>query len=152
MRLKTELDRYSKVSKREMSHWGEKTHDKTEIRHLYVEWRREEVNYWHVLTANLRQGGRHGCFPSHAVSNENAFLDVQLSKKMLQIISHRFISQHRAVRAGAMVTSIYSQHLTRQRTVRGTWNEGEEATEHKTKTSQCVDGETVRQQRLYCAL
>lgn len=75
-------------------------------------------SWWHFSAANLRQGGRHGRFPSHAVADEDALLDAQLGKEVFQIIRHRFIGQHWAVRAVAMVTGIYSQHLTGQGTVR----------------------------------
>lgn len=75
-------------------------------------------SWWHFSTANLRQGGRHGRFPSHAVADEDALLDAQLGKEVFQIIRHCFIGQHWAVRAVAMVTGIYSQHLTGQGTVR----------------------------------
>lgn len=53
---------------------------------------------------------------------------------MLQITAHRFIGQLRAVRAVAMVTGIYSQHLTGQRTVRKLGTGGKEPTERKQKT------------------
>lgn len=81
------------------------------------------------MAANLRQGGRHGRFASHAVADEDALLDVQLGEEVFQIIGHRFIGQFRAVRAVAMVTGIYSQHLTGQRTVRTLGKEGWGATE-----------------------
>lgn len=67
---------------------------------------------------NLRQGGDHRRFPAHAVSDENAFLDMQLGQEVFQILGHRLVGQHWAVRAVAMVTGIYSQHLTGQGTVR----------------------------------
>lgn len=69
-------------------------------------------------TTNLRQGGRHGRFPAHTVADEDTLLDAQLGEEVFQIVAHRFIGQHRAVRAVAVVTGIYSQHLTGQRTVR----------------------------------
>lgn len=72
----------------------------------------------HFSATHLRQGGRHGSFSSHAVANENAFLNAQLSQEMFQVFSHGFICQHWAVRAVAMITGIYSQHLTGQRIVR----------------------------------
>lgn len=49
---------------------------------------------------------------------EDAPLDAQLSEEVFQVTGHRFVGQHRAVRAVAVVTGIYSQHLTGQRTVR----------------------------------
>lgn len=76
-------------------------------------------NSWsHFSTTNLRQGGRHGRFPSHAVPDEDALLNAKLGEEVFQVIGHRFVRQRWAVRAVAMVTSIYSQHLTGQRTVR----------------------------------
>lgn len=43
---------------------------------------------------------------------------MQLSQEVLQVLGHRLVGQHWAVRAVAMVTGIYSQHLTGQVTVR----------------------------------
>lgn len=70
------------------------------------------------VTPNLRQGRDHRRLPAHAVSDENAFLDVQLSQEVFQILGHRVVGQHWAVRAVAMVTGVYGQHLTGQGTVR----------------------------------
>lgn len=70
------------------------------------------------VTPNLRQGGDHRRLPPHAVSDENALLNVQLSQEVFQILGHRLVGQHWAVRAVAMVTGIDSQHLTGQGTVR----------------------------------
>lgn len=107
---------------------------------------------WHFSTANLRQGSRHGRFPSHAVANENAFLDAQLSKEMFQIFGHRFIGQHRAVRAVAMVTGIHSQHLTGQRIVRALGMEGQRQKNCKLYPFLAPAQASEYKQRLYCAL
>lgn len=74
-------------------------------------------SWWPFRAAYLRQGSGHGRFPSHAVPDEDALLDVQLGEEVLQIAGHRLVGQHRAVRAVAMVTRVYRQHLTGQRTV-----------------------------------
>lgn len=50
--------------------------------------------------------------------DEDALLDMQLSQEVFQVLSHRLVGQHWAVRAVAVVTGIYSQHLTGQVTVR----------------------------------
>lgn len=78
---------------------------------------KEEVKM-RIKTPNLRQGGHHGRFPAHAVSDENAFLDMQLSQQVFQVLGHCLVGQHWAVRAVAMVTGIDGQHLTGQVTVR----------------------------------
>lgn len=52
------------------------------------------------------------------MADEDALLDVQLGQEVRHVVGHGFVGQHRAVRAAAMVASIYSQHLTGQRTVR----------------------------------
>lgn len=70
------------------------------------------------VTPNLRQGRDHRRLPTHAVSDENAFLNVQLSQEVFQILGHRLVGQHWAVRAVAVVTGIDSQHLTGQGKVR----------------------------------
>lgn len=66
------------------------------------------------------------------MADEDAFLDAQLGEQMLQVAGHRFVGEHRAVGAVAMVTGVYSQHLTGQRTVRTLGMEGKEATEPRT--------------------
>lgn len=70
------------------------------------------------MTANLHQGGCHGRLPSHAMSDQDTLLDAQLREEVFQITTHCFIGQLRAVGTVTMVTGIYSQHLTGQRTVR----------------------------------
>lgn len=67
------------------------------------------------------------------MADEDALLNAQLGEEVFQIVGHRFIRQRRAVRAVAMVTGIYSQHLTGQRTVRTLGMGGKEATERKQK-------------------
>lgn len=67
------------------------------------------------------------------MANENASLDVQLREEMLQIFGHRFVAQHGAVRAVAMVTGVHSQHLTGQRIVRAPGMEGKRRRSRKTK-------------------
>lgn len=119
------------------------------------------INSWpHFSIANLRQGGRHGRFPSHAVADEDALLDAQLGEEVFQVIGHRLIGQHRAVRAVTMVTGIYSQHLTGQRTVRtlGTGGKRQQSGNKKTFLSAVSffffgssSREWQHKQRLYCA-
>lgn len=70
------------------------------------------------MTADLCQSGRHGCFPTHAVADQDALVDTELGEEVVQIIRHRLVGQHGVVRAVAVVTGIYCQHLTGQRTVR----------------------------------
>ena len=65
------------------------------------------------------------------MADEDALLDAQLGEEVLQIVRHRFVGQHRAVRAVAVVTGIYSQHLTGQRTVRTLGMMGKEPRERK---------------------
>lgn len=116
--------------------------------------------WWLFSTANLHQGGRHGSLPSHAVANEDALLDAQLGEEVFQIIGHRFIGQRWAVWAVAMVTGIYSQHLTGQRTVRIFGMGGKRQQDGNIKNAiNCIyfsffgssSGEWQHKQRLDCA-
>lgn len=63
------------------------------------------------------------------MADEDALLDVQLAEEMFQIGGHRFIGQLRDVRAVTVVTGIYSQHLTGQRTGKTLGMGEKEATE-----------------------
>lgn len=58
------------------------------------------------------------------MADEDALLNTQLAEEVFQIAGHSLVGQHRGVRAVAMVTGIYSQHLTGQRIVKtlGTGN------------------------------
>lgn len=68
------------------------------------------------------------------MADEDTLFDAQLGEEVFQVIGHRLIGQHRAVRAVAMVTGIYSQHLTGQRTVRtlGTGGKSQQSGNKKT--------------------
>lgn len=68
------------------------------------------------------------------MADEDALLDAQLSEEVFQVPGHGFVGEHRAVRAVAMVTGIYCQHLTGQRTVRTLGVGGKEATEQRQHT------------------
>lgn len=107
---------------------------------------------WDSSATNLRQGRHHGCFPSHAVADENALLDAQLSEEMFQVFSHGFIGQHRAVGAVAMITGIYSQHLTGQRRVRALGVEWKEQRSGKQAVfSSWPQFKRAPAQRMHCA-
>lgn len=107
---------------------------------------------WDSSATNLRQGHHHGCFPSHAVADKNALLDAQLSEEMLQVFSHGFIGQHRAVGAVAMITGIYSQHLTGQRSVRALGVEWKEQRSRKQAVfSSWPQFKRAPAQRVHCA-
>lgn len=71
------------------------------------------------------------------MANEDALLDVKLSEEVFQIAAHRFIGQHWAVGAVSMVTGIYSQHLTGQRTVRKLGTRGGKSQQSRNKKLFC---------------
>jgi len=66
------------------------------------------------------------------VTDEDTLVNVQLGEEVRQVVGHRFIGQLQTVRAVAVVTGIYSQHLTGQRTVRTLGMGGESQRETKT--------------------
>lgn len=67
------------------------------------------------------------------MADEDALLNMQLAEEVFQIAGHGLVGQHGGVGAVAVVTGIYSQHLTGQRMVERHLEQGTRGNRAKTE-------------------